>query len=106
MKEKETDKCLKKDKTKKERQKERERVVYLILWDCTLAGLVLRERIRERERAEYHDELVDSGSQLGVLNPTKSSIPLCLPQQLNTHHLVKTFQVAMSHASTHLIHVR
>lgn len=79
--------------------------MYLILWDCTLAGLVLGERIRERERAEYDDELVDSGSQLGVLNPTKSSIPLCLPQQLTTHYLVKTFQVVMSHTSIHLIHI-
>ena len=44
-----------------------------------------RKREREGERGENYDELVDSGSQFGVLNPAKSPIPLCLPQQLATH---------------------
>lgn len=52
--------------------------MYFILWECISASLVL-EWIRERERGENDDELVDSGSQLGVLNPAKSPIPLCLP---------------------------
>lgn len=66
------------DNGKKWRKDERERTVYFILWECISASLILG-RTRERERGENDDELVDSGSQLGVLNPAKSPIPLCLP---------------------------
>lgn len=81
---------IRKKERRPDRKKEGERAVFNPLGFSWTS--FRREDKRKIERRENDDELVDSGSQLGVLNPTKSPIPLFLPQQLHTstHYPVQT----------------